>query len=150
MSFALACKYEQLAETVGDPEPGAIAHCLLGVSSYYLGEQGNAATNLELARAAYPIGVHSGDVIRFGVDVPVITLCYLAMTFWMLGFGEKAIAAGRDAIAEARVANHPASLCFALAPSSVLLVQTGDLKAADLCSNALVNAARASGVMPVL
>ena len=132
-SLALARKYERLAETVGEPAAGAIAHCLLGVSSYYLGEHGDAAADLERTRAVYPIGMRSGDAIRFGVDLPVITLCYQAMTFWPSGFGEKAIAASWDAINEARAANHPASLCFALAPNSVLLVETGDLKAADLC-----------------
>jgi hypothetical protein len=36
------------------------------------------------------------------------------MTSWLSVFGEKAITASRGAVNEARAANHPASLCFAL------------------------------------
>jgi len=42
--------------------------------------------------------MRSGDLIRFGTDMQVSALCYQAVTFWSLGFADKAIQSGRNAI----------------------------------------------------
>jgi non-specific serine/threonine protein kinase len=62
------------------------------------------------------------------------------MTFWSLGFVERAFQAGRHAVMEGRSVNHPVSLCTALAaPSSILLVQMGYLEAAERCVEELID-----------
>jgi non-specific serine/threonine protein kinase len=136
----LARKYELLAETTGDRAASATADWMLGMSRYYLGEHAGAAANLERARASYPVAMRSGNLIRFGTDMQVSALCYQAVTFWSLGFADKAIRASRDAIAEARGVNHPVSLCLALAaPTSILLVKMGELEAAEHCIDELID-----------
>jgi predicted ATPase/DNA-binding winged helix-turn-helix (wHTH) protein len=147
--LALARKYELLAETIGDPPASATADWMLGMSRYYLGEHAGAAANLQRARATYPIAMRSGDLIRFGTDMQVSALCYQAVTFWSLGFADKAIRAGRDAIKEARGVHHPVSLCLALAaPSSILLAKMGDLEAAERCIDELVDHSDKHSLIP--
>jgi predicted ATPase/DNA-binding winged helix-turn-helix (wHTH) protein len=147
--LALARKYEQLAENIGDPTASATANWMLGMSRYYLGEHASAAANLQRARASYPIAMRSGDLIRFGVDMQVSALSYQAVSFWSLGFADRAIRAGRDAIQEARGVSHPVSLCIALAaPSSILLVKVGDLEAAERCIDELIDHARRHSLIP--
>ena len=147
--LALARQYELLAETTGDPAAGATADWMLGMSRYYLGEHAGAAANLQRARATYPMAMRRGDLIRFGTDMQVSALCYQAVTFWSLGFADKAIRAGRDAIKEARAVHHPVSLCLALAaPSSILLVKMGDLEAAERCIDELIDHAEKHSLTP--
>jgi tetratricopeptide (TPR) repeat protein len=93
--------------------------------------------------------MRSGDLIRFGTDMQVSALCYQAVTFWSLGFADKAIRAGRDAIKEARGVHHPVSLCLALAaPSSILLAKMGDLEAAEHCIDELVDHSDKHSLIP--
>ncbi len=145
--LALARKYEQLA--IGDPTANATANWMLGMSRYYLGEHAGAAANLQRARVSYPIAMRSGDLIRFGLDMQVSALSYQAVTFWSLGFADRAIRSGRDAIKEARGVNHPVSLCIALAaPSSILLVKMGDLERAERCIDELIDHAGKHSLIP--
>ena len=72
-----------------------------------------------------------------------------AVTFWSLGFAERAIRSGRDAIEEARGVNRPVSLCIALAaPSSILLVKMGDLERAERCIDELIDHAGKHSLIP--
>jgi len=147
--LALACKCELLAQTMGDPAASAIANFAFGQSRYYLGEHAAAAANLERARATYPIAMRSGDPILVGADFLTCSLCYQAVTFWSLGFAERAFQAGRDAIREARSVNHPVSLCTALAaPSSILLVKMGYLEAAERCIDELIDHSEKHSLTP--
>jgi len=147
-SLALARKYELLAETIADPTASATANWMLGVSRYYLGEHAGAAANLQRARASYPTAMRSGDLIRFGVDMQVSALSYQAVTFWSLGFAERAIQASRDAIQEARSVNHPVSLCITLTMSSIMLVKMSDLERAEYCIDELIDHAGKHSLIP--
>jgi non-specific serine/threonine protein kinase len=147
--LALAHQYERLAQSIGDSPESAVADWMLGMSRYYLGEHADAAVNLERARASYPVSMQSGDLIRFGCDMQVSALCYQAVTLWSLGFPDRAMQAGRDAINEARAVDHPVSLCLALAaPSSILLVKMGDLEAAELRIDELIEHADRHSLIP--
>jgi predicted ATPase/DNA-binding winged helix-turn-helix (wHTH) protein len=138
--LALAHKCEILAKTASDATARATADWILGISRYYLGEYDDARANLQQARESHPMAMRSGDQIRFGIDLQVSALCYQAVNFWSLGFGERAIRAGRDATKEARSVNDPVSLCDALtAPDSLLLVKMGDLEAAERCIDELID-----------
>jgi non-specific serine/threonine protein kinase len=92
--------------------------------------------------------MRSGDLMRFGLHVPVSALSNQAITYWSLGFTDRAIQANRDAIQEARTVNHPASLCIALTHGSILLVKLGDLERADCCIDELVDHAGKHSLFP--
>ena len=139
-SLALARKTKRIAEATGDPADNGIADWTLGVSRFCLGEHTEAAFHYRRAHAAYPTTRRSRDVVRLGMDVALCGRCYEAMTMWSLGFPEEAARAGQDAIDEARMVNHPMSLCFALAvPCSIVLVKMGDLTAAERCIDELID-----------
>ncbi len=146
--LALAGQYEQLAETIGDPAASAIADWMLGMSRYYLAEHASAAANLQRARASYPMAMRSRDLIRFGVHMEVSALSYQVVTFWSLGFADRAIRASRDAVQYAHDANHPVSLCIALNHSSILLVRIGDLERAEYCIDELIDHAGKHSLVP--
>jgi non-specific serine/threonine protein kinase len=138
--LVVACEYEVHARNADDPMAGTTADLILGVSRYCLGDPAAAADNLERAAASYQIAWRSSDVIRLGVDTQSITLCYQAVTFWSLGFAERASRAGREAIEAARAANHPVSLCLVLGMvSSILLVKIDDLEVAERYIDELID-----------
>jgi predicted ATPase/DNA-binding winged helix-turn-helix (wHTH) protein len=133
-------KCELLGQATGDPLATATADYTFGTTRYYLAEHAAAAAHLQRARATYPIAMRSGDPIRCGTDLLTATLCYQAVTFWSLGFPEKAYLAGREAIGEARSVDYPVALCVALAaPSSILLVKMGKSDEAERCIDELID-----------
>jgi hypothetical protein len=92
------------------------------------------------ARATYPIAMRGGDPLSYGADLITCSLCNQAVTFWSLGFADRAYRTGRDAIQEARGVNHPVSLCISLAaPGSILLVKMGYLDEAESCIGELID-----------
>jgi non-specific serine/threonine protein kinase len=146
--LALAHQYELLAETTGYAEASAIADWMLGVSRYYLGEHASAAANLQRARAACPMALRRGDLVRFGVHMHVSALSYQAVTSWSLGFADKAMQASQDAIQTARSVDHPVSLCIALNLSSIILVKIGDPETAEYCIGELIDHASKHSLIP--
>ena len=71
------------------------------------------------------------------------------MTFWSLGFVDRAFRAGRDAVKEARSINHPVALCTALAVhSGILLVKMGYLEVAESYIDELIDHAEKHSLIP--
>jgi non-specific serine/threonine protein kinase len=113
---------------------------MFSAARYYLGEHAAAAANLRRTVAACMPAMRSSDQIRIGTDQLSSIFCYQAVTFWSLGFAEKAYQAGRDAIREARSVSYPATLCIALAaPSSILLVKMSKFDEAERCIDELID-----------
>lgn len=91
-------------ETVGrpaSPEAG-IGHRLLGVTAWFEGDYSSALDNLEKACAAYDSERDRGLALRFGQDVGVASMIYLALVLWALGRTRRArhFLAAADAHAE--------------------------------------------------
>jgi predicted ATPase len=147
-ALQLAQKYEMVARNVGGAPAIASAEALLGIARYCLGEHLVAADHLSRALISLPTGTHRG-VIAFGLDLRVCALCYRALTFWLLGFAERAVQAAEEATNEARDINHPVSLCFVLAVcNSLLLVRIGHLDAAESSINELIEYAGEHSLIP--
>jgi predicted ATPase len=90
-----------------------------------------------------------GDAIHLGVDLRPITLCYQAITYWLLGFVEKSVRTGQQAIEEAHIANHRVSLCIVLGLfSSTVLVRIGALEAAERCIDEVIDIAERHSLVP--
>jgi len=147
-ALQLAQKYEMVARNAGSAPAIASAEALLGIARYCLGEHLAAADHLSRALISLPTGTHRG-VIAFGLDLRVCALCYRALTFWLLGFAERAVRAAEEATNEARDINHPVSLCFVLAVcNSLLLVRIGHLDAAESSINELIEHAGEHSLIP--
>jgi non-specific serine/threonine protein kinase len=122
---------------------------MLGISRFCLGDNASAAVDLEQASAMYATSAGSADAIHLGVDLRPITLCYQAITYWLLGFAEKSIQTGRQAIEEAHIANHRVSLCIVLGLfSSIVLVRIGELETAERCIDEITDIAERHSLVP--
>ena len=138
-AIAMCRRCETLAASTGHRVASASADLMFGIARYYLAEHATAAGHLRRARATYPPEMRGGDPIRYGANLGSNSLCYLSVAFWSLGLVDQAYQAGREAVAEARKVDHPASLSIALAaPSSIFLVKMGDLGEAEHCIDELI------------
>jgi predicted ATPase/DNA-binding winged helix-turn-helix (wHTH) protein len=147
--LAQARKCELLGAATSSPLASATADFILGLTRYYMGEHAAAAAMFQRAAATYPIATRSGDPIRFGADLLTLSLCYQAVTFWSMGFADKAYRARREAMKEARSVNHPVTLCWALtATSGILLVEIGYLDEAERCIEELIDHSEKNSLIP--
>ena len=145
-SLAIGRQYAVLAETFWDGVATPMAGHMLGISRFCLGENASAAVDLEQASAT---SARSGDAIHLGVDLRPITLCYQALTYWVLGFVERSLQIGQQAIKEAHVANHRVSLCIVLGLfSSIVLVKIGALESAERCIDEITDIAERHSLVP--
>lgn len=147
--MALCHECEDLTVASDDSAERAVADWVYGDTLYYLGKHEAAAHKLARARAGFALDMRGGYQVRVGVDVVVAMLAYQAVTFWSLGWADRALQAGEDAVQEARRIGHPVSLCIALtAPRSTLLLKMGYLEEAGREIDALIEHARAHSLTP--
>lgn len=144
------CRQLEDLIAASDTIPGsAVADWAYGQTFYYLGQHREATARLARAQASFPMGMRGGCLVRFGADVVVAMLSYQAVTFWMLGWADRALQAGQEALEEARRVGSPVSLCVALAgPRSTLLLATGRLEEAEHYIDTLIEHARAHSLAP--
>jgi class 3 adenylate cyclase/tetratricopeptide (TPR) repeat protein len=80
------------------PEAG-VAHRVAGTTHWFAGEYSEARARLERALALFHPGRDDDLAFRFGQDVGVSAMIFLALTMWPLGDIERAVSHGRDAAA---------------------------------------------------
>jgi predicted ATPase len=102
-----------LAQQAEDPALAVIAHYALGVTGLYLGALPAARTHLEDGIARYTPDQRRAQVFRMGQDPGVACRIHAAMTLWLLGYPEQALARVHEALALAHALSHPFSLAFA-------------------------------------
>ena len=102
------------AQKARDPALLLYAHLALGQTLYFLGELLNAREHLETAISLYDPERHRRlGLGYFGVDAGVRCLSYAAWTLWHLGYPDRALKRGNEALELARGLSHPLSLAFA-------------------------------------
>jgi class 3 adenylate cyclase/predicted ATPase len=94
------------------PESG-IAHRLCGMTCWFAGEFINARSHLERARALYDSERDHLLAFRFGQDLAVPAMVYLAMTLWPLGTGHDARRLVEKIIAHALRTEHIPTIAYA-------------------------------------
>jgi predicted ATPase len=103
----------RLAQQAHDPSLSVIAHHALGVTWLYLGALPAARPHLEEGIARYTPDQRRASVYRMGLDPGVGCRLFAAMTLWLLGYPDQALARLHDALALAHALSHPYSLAFA-------------------------------------
>jgi predicted ATPase len=103
----------RLAQRADDPALTVIAHYALGCTWFYLGALPAAHQHLEECIARYTPDQHRVPVFRIGQDPGVTCRTYAAMTLWLLGYPEQALAPLHEALTLAHELSHPFSLAFA-------------------------------------
>ena len=101
-----------LAQRADDSALAVIAHYALGVTWLYLGALPAARLHLEEGIARYMPDQRCALVFRMGVDPGVGCRSFDAMTLWLLGYPDQALARLHDALALAHELAHPFSLAF--------------------------------------
>ena len=96
-----------------DPALAVIAHYTLGATWFCLGVFPVAHQHLKESIARYTPDQRRALVFRMGQDPGVGCRVYAALTLWLLGYPEQALAHVHDALALAHELSHPFSLGFA-------------------------------------
>jgi predicted ATPase len=103
----------RLAQGADDPALAVVAHNALGVTWLYLGALPTARPHLEEGIAHYTPDQRRAPVFRMGTDLGVACRAFAAMTLWLLGYPEQALACLHEALALAHELSHPFSLAWA-------------------------------------
>jgi predicted ATPase len=102
-----------LAHRSHDPALTVAAHLVLGYTWCLLGMLPAARAHLEEGIAHYTPDQRRAPVFRTGQDPGVACRAYAALTLWLLGYPEQALAHLHEALALAQALSHPPSLAFA-------------------------------------
>jgi predicted ATPase len=103
-----------LAQRVQDSALRLLAHHALGGTLYYLGGVPSGRAHLEQGLALYERQQHQHLAFRYGIDLGVWCLSYVAWPLWQLGYPEQALTQSNQAITLAQELSHPFSLAGAL------------------------------------
>jgi class 3 adenylate cyclase/predicted ATPase len=102
-----------LAQRDSVPEHAVVARLALGITWFCLGVLPAARQHLEAGIACYTLDQHRAPLFRIGHDPGVNCRGWAAVTLWLLGYPEQALARLHDALTLAQALSHPFSLAYA-------------------------------------
>jgi predicted ATPase len=111
------------------PEAG-VAHRVAGTTHWFAGEYSEARWRLERALALFQPGRDDDLAFRFGQDVGVSAMIFLALTLWPLGDIERAVSVGRDAAARVAGFAHVGTRAYGKWSAAMFELMRGDLSRA--------------------
>ena len=121
------------AQTQPDPAPRLLAHHQMGMVLGFRGEPAQARTHHTQALALYRSQEDYALAGSYGVDLGVLSHCWLAWEQWLLGFPDQAVQEGQVSRTLAKEAAHPwclwMTLFWSAAPASVAPRDAGRLRA---------------------
>jgi predicted ATPase len=113
-AYTLAEQLLRRAQGTHDRALLTYARTALGETLYWMGEFLPAGEHLEMAVTLYDRERHQPLTFRYGgADAGVNSLSYAAVTLWQLGYPERALKRGDEALVLAEVLSHPLSVAFA-------------------------------------
>jgi predicted ATPase len=114
-------------------EPGYLveAHRAMGPTLFFMGEPATARTHLEQSLALYHPEQHREHAGPYGFDPKVISLNYLALTLWILGYPDHAARHAQETLRWARELAHLPSLTHAMFLVTCFHVLARDVQHAD-------------------
>ena len=101
-ALALARRCEIFAADVTDPAAVPTADRMLGIAQFFLGDLANAQAHLQRALDRFPPALRRTDMVRFGLDQRVNTLCFMARISWLEGFPDQALQTAQRSVGEAQ------------------------------------------------
>jgi class 3 adenylate cyclase/predicted ATPase len=111
------------------PEAG-VAHRVAGTTHWFAGEYSEARARLERALALFQPGRDDDLAFRFGQDVGVSAMIFLALTMWPLGEIERAVSLRRDAAARVASLAHIGTRAYGKWSAAMFELMRGDLSRA--------------------
>jgi class 3 adenylate cyclase/predicted ATPase len=128
----------RLAQRAHDPALAVIAHYALGFTCLCLGLLSVAHQHFEEGMALYTPDQRRAPAFRIGQDLGVGCRAYAAMTFWLLGYPDQALARLHDALALAHALSHPFSLAWAQSMGTFVSQFRRDMPAAHEYAEAAI------------
>jgi predicted ATPase/DNA-binding winged helix-turn-helix (wHTH) protein len=113
-AHALGEHLHTLAQRQSNPVFLLSAHIMLGVSLVFRGEVAAAHAHFAQGSTLYVPAYHRAPMAHHGIDLGVHARCYAALSLWLLGAPEQALAQMHEARTLAQELAHPYSLAFAL------------------------------------
>src|SRR5262249_13619009 len=127
------------------PALAVLAHYPLGAVWLCLGALPAARQHLEEGIARYTSDQHRTPVFRMGQDPGVACRSFAAMTLWLLGYPEQALARVHEALMLAHALSHPYSLAFARCFTDFVLQYRRDVSAVHEHAEAAIALSTAQG-----
>jgi class 3 adenylate cyclase/predicted ATPase len=118
-----------------------LGHISAGRELMYMGRFTSSRLHLEEVLALYDPISHHSVIHRTGDDPHVVSLAFLGIVLFCLGYPDRALARSNEAIAEARRLAHPPSLAQSLTAAARLLSLVGDNAALEQRVGELVSVA---------
>ncbi len=112
-------EFRTIAERQHDPTL-LIADRLIGTVNLFKGELKAASQNLEKCLAAYNPALHHSLAWRYGSEPGVLAYCLRALTRWLRGYPEQALADSQEALRLAAAIPHTHTQTFALMYTAML------------------------------
>jgi predicted ATPase/class 3 adenylate cyclase len=104
----------RLAQRGHDRELLLPSNLALGSSFIFLGEYASARAHLEQGIALYKAQEQHDLAFRYGIDLKIWCLSYVAWPLWLLGYPDQALRRSHEALTLAWELTHPLSLAVAL------------------------------------
>jgi predicted ATPase len=101
------------AERQSEVAPQLLGHYLLGLALFCRGALVDAARHFEQTIAAYDFRRHRQLVHVYGIDLGVSVRGWMALSLWLLGYPDRALAQSQEAWSLAQELAHPYSLAAA-------------------------------------
>jgi predicted ATPase len=113
-AYALAERLLWRAQSAHDPALLMYAQSALGSTLYWMGELLPAREHLEMASSLHDRERHRSLAFRYGgAHAGITCLSLAAVTLWRLGYPDRALKRGNEALALAQGLSHPFTLAFA-------------------------------------
>jgi len=141
----LAARFLAVAEKQGATIPRMIGHRLMGSSLACAGALAEGRMHFDQGLALYNSAEHRRLATLFGHDMRVVMLAYRAISSWMLGYPDAALADVEHGLNYARAIDHAPSLMHVLTWTSTVHILSGNYAAADARSNELIALAEEKG-----
>jgi predicted ATPase len=111
-----------LPQAQNDPTYQMIGHRGLGAVMLHTGQLIAAREHLQKSLALYDPALHGNHAVLYGIDPKEKASSYLALTLWMLGYPDQAVALERAAVAHVEMLNHSHSLAQGLTYLCILYI----------------------------
>jgi DNA-binding winged helix-turn-helix (wHTH) protein/predicted ATPase len=142
----LSAQCLSVAERLADPLLLAEAYAALGVAAYYRGEVPLAQAHFAQGRVYSTAQQSHTYMAHYGQDPEAVCLTYGALTCWLCGTPDKALALMQWALDHARAMAHPFGVGTALSLAALLHLLRGDIQAVQTHAEATITLARAHGL----
>jgi predicted ATPase len=121
----LSAQFFMLAEKEGSTLPLMVGHRMMGTTLQLTGDNAGAIAHYDKSLALYDPAAHRLPAMRF-VDARVAVFSFRALTLWVAGYPDKAVADTEHALKDAREMGQAAALMLALCFATIPQVFCGN------------------------